>query len=99
MAVYDEGGVEQARYVHGPGIDGPLLQLRDRDVYAYHGDGLGSVTRITDAEGTAVRTYGYDTSSRITSESGRTGPPSSHALNLVAGTRRPPSLRWLYGAA
>ncbi|MEW5946395.1 MAG: hypothetical protein AB1742_09365 [bacterium] len=59
-----------SQYVHGPGIDEPLLWRVDVDgdgvirgaseTFVYHYDGLGSVTEITNRYGEIVATYRYD---------------------------------------
>jgi RHS repeat-associated protein len=59
VAEYDSTGVRQARYTHGPGADEPVEQLRGGAYYAYQKDGLGSVSRITDASQATVNTYDY----------------------------------------
>ncbi|MBI3020541.1 MAG: RHS repeat-associated core domain-containing protein [Candidatus Omnitrophica bacterium] len=49
----------KARYVYGPGIDEPLLMVRQGRFSYLHQDGLGSVTAATDARGALVETYRY----------------------------------------
>lgn len=52
-------------YVHGPGIDEPLARVtalgdpNETWVY-YHADGLGSIVRLTDSAGAAVKSFDYD---------------------------------------
>jgi RHS repeat-associated protein len=48
---YNNAGVLEARYTHGPGVDEPLSMERAGQFYYYHADGLGSVAAITDASG------------------------------------------------
>ncbi|MDX9715710.1 MAG: RHS repeat-associated core domain-containing protein [Dissulfurispiraceae bacterium] len=48
---YNNAGVLEARYTHGPGVDEPLSMERAGQLYYYHADGLGSVAAITDASG------------------------------------------------
>ncbi len=48
-----------ARYTHGAGIDEPLLLVQDGQMYAYHADGLGSITTLTEASGDVVQRYAY----------------------------------------
>jgi RHS repeat-associated protein len=66
-AEYNSQGIRQARYTHGPGIDEPVEQLRSGSYYTYQRDGLGSVSKITDASQATVNAYAYgpwgDTSS------------------------------------
>jgi RHS repeat-associated protein len=49
-----------ASYVFGTGIDEMLIMFRDDQFYYYHYDGLGSVSDITDADGTTVESFNYD---------------------------------------
>jgi RHS repeat-associated protein len=58
-------------YIHGPRFDEPLGredQAGNR-VY-YHADGLGSITKITDASGAVVHSYQYDPWGNIESDTG-----------------------------
>ena len=48
-----------ARYLHGPNVDEPLAMKRG-GVYYYAGDGLLSVTSLSNAAGVVVRSYAYD---------------------------------------
>jgi RHS repeat-associated protein len=66
---FDGTNVLQARWTHGPGIDEPLLLERDRngngtfesaEQLTYHADGLGSIVALTDASGTVVERYRYE---------------------------------------
>jgi len=41
-------------------VDEPIGLLRGGSYYTYQRDGLGSITRISDASGNAVDTYAYD---------------------------------------
>ena len=76
---FDGVNVLLARYTHGPGIDEPLVMERDLNAngifeaterFAYHTDGLGSVTELTDSTGTVVRAYVYDAYGQIVTETG-----------------------------
>jgi RHS repeat-associated protein len=58
-AEYDSTGIRQARYTHGPSIDEPVEQLRMGLYYTYQKDGLGSTSKITDANQAAVNAYMY----------------------------------------
>lgn len=75
VAEYSSSGTRQARYTHGPGIDEPLAVHRSGSKYSYHGDALGSVTRITDASQGTARSYRYDGWGNIASESGTLANP------------------------
>ncbi len=60
MVAEVQDGKVLAGYLHGPGIDQPLALRRDGQTVAYHADGLGSITRLTDAAGAVVGNYEYD---------------------------------------
>ncbi len=49
-----------ARYRHGQSLDEPLIQERAGQTYFYHADHLGSIRLVTNAAGTVVNTYDYD---------------------------------------
>ena len=55
------------QYIHGPGIDEPLSMARNNKTYYYHADALGSITRMTDQNGSTVQTIKYDTFGNIKS--------------------------------
>ena len=67
---YDGNNILQARYLHGPGIDDPLLLERGSQRYYYHSDGLGSITEITDATGIVVKSYLYDSFGNLRNQTG-----------------------------
>jgi len=52
------------RYTHGPNIDEPLaLEVKNTTSYTpyyYHADGLGSITALSNASGSIVQRYEYD---------------------------------------
>jgi len=56
----DQNGSVMARYTYGRGIDEPLALRKAGANYFYEADGLGSVTSITDANGTLLDSYRYD---------------------------------------
>ena len=62
----DQSGEVQAKYVYGAGIDEVVSMTRAYHDYYYHFDGLGSVSDITDANGTTVESYQYDVYGRAT---------------------------------
>jgi RHS repeat-associated protein len=64
---YNGSGQIVANYTHGSGIDEPLSMEKNGQEYYYHQDGLGSVTGITDSNGTLVQGYEYDSYGKITS--------------------------------
>ena len=63
------GGVV-ARYSQGLNIDEPLAMLRSSTASYYQADGLGSVTSLTNAAGTAAQNYTYDSFGNIIATTG-----------------------------
>jgi RHS repeat-associated protein len=63
------GGVV-ARYSQGLNIDEPLAMLRSSTTSYYQADGLGSVTALTNAAGTASQNYTYDSFGNIIATTG-----------------------------
>lgn len=59
LAEYTPGGALKGRFIHGPGIDEPLLMVRGGKFSYFHPDGLGSVTALTDARGVLQEAYRY----------------------------------------
>jgi len=59
-----------SRFTHGPRIDEPIIVERNVDVYYYHTDGLGSITKLTDASGSVIQSYLYDSFGNIVTQSG-----------------------------
>ncbi len=49
-----------ARYVHGPGIDEPLMMQRNINQYFYVYDGLGTIADVVNSNGIVVNHYDYD---------------------------------------
>jgi RHS repeat-associated protein len=47
-------------YVHGPGIDEPLILIGKKGTNFYHADGLGSIVAMTDDQARNVQQYEYD---------------------------------------
>ena len=41
----------KAAYLHGPGIDNPLMMSQGNRDYYFHADRMGSISRVTDQEG------------------------------------------------
>ncbi len=60
---------ETIRYVHGPGIDEPLLIQKNGIAYYYHADGLGSIAALTDPQQNVVESYRY-TAYGVTTKTG-----------------------------
>jgi RHS repeat-associated protein len=59
-----------AKYAQGAGVDQPLAIWHAGQVAYYQADGLGSITSLTDANGSPLATYTYDAFGRTTA----TGP-------------------------
>jgi YD repeat-containing protein len=63
-------GAAVARYSQGLNIDEPLVMLRNGTTSYYQADGLGSVTSLTNAAGTAAQNYTYDSFGNIIATTG-----------------------------
>ncbi|MBK8259018.1 MAG: hypothetical protein IPK82_40960 [Polyangiaceae bacterium] len=61
VAEYDGANQLVARYVYGPGLDRPLAMVKGGQVYYYHQDLNGSVLALSNAAGSIVQKYKYDT--------------------------------------
>jgi RHS repeat-associated protein len=81
---YDGLNLLLARYTHGSGIDDQVMVERDIDSsgsfdaserFFYLGDGLGSVTELTDSAGAAARTLVYDSYGQIVQDTGGVAQP------------------------
>jgi RHS repeat-associated protein len=63
-------GTISARYIHGPNIDEPLAMEINAGAnyipYYYHSDGLGSITAMSDSQGSIVQRYAYDSFGTMT---------------------------------
>jgi RHS repeat-associated protein len=66
IAAYNSSGTVTARYAHGLNIDEPLAVQRGSATSFYHADGLGSIVVLTNAAGSVVQTYSYDSFGNIT---------------------------------
>jgi RHS repeat-associated protein len=66
VAEYDGTGALAAKYAQGAGVDQPLAMWRGGQVGYYQADGLGSITSLTDSNGSALVTYTYDAFGRAT---------------------------------
>jgi RHS repeat-associated protein len=60
----DSGNNVTARFVHGPRLDEPISVTRSSETYFFNFDALGSVVSLTDAAGTIVKAYRYDSFGR-----------------------------------
>jgi RHS repeat-associated protein len=66
----NNSGASVARYSQGLNIDEPLAMLRSSTTSYYQADGLGSVTSLTNAAGTAAQNYTYDSFGNIIAATG-----------------------------
>ena len=64
-----DGTDENSWYTHGADVDEHLALERGGNNYYYHGDGLGSVTAITDVDKNIVQSYRYDSFGMVTPSS------------------------------
>jgi RHS repeat-associated protein len=62
-------GSAVARYAQGGNIDEPLAMLRSSTT-SYYGDGLGSVTSLSNTAGAVAQTYAFDSFGNQTASSG-----------------------------
>src|SRR3546814_4121660 len=63
VAEYDGSGALQRRYVHGPGVDAPLVWYEGAGTTArrwLHADERGSVIAVTDSSGATLAINSYD---------------------------------------
>lgn len=60
IAELDQELNPKATYLHGAGIDQPVLMDRAGQQYYYHAGRLGSIHSMTDAKGQQVAAYDYD---------------------------------------
>ena len=74
LAAYDLSGTVTARYAHGLNIDEPLAVQRGSVTSYYHADGLDSIVALTNAAGSVVQTYSYDSFGNITPSGGINQP-------------------------
>jgi YD repeat-containing protein len=68
----DNSGNVLARYTstQSVGIDQPLAQLRSGTVSYYEQDGIGSVTSLSNPDGTLANTFTYDAFGKLTASTG-----------------------------
>ncbi|HID70671.1 MAG TPA: hypothetical protein EYP35_09525, partial [Desulfobacterales bacterium] len=62
----------QALYAHGAAMDDPLVRIVAGAASYYHGDGLGSITAMSDPAGTISATNSYDAWGNVTQSTGIT---------------------------
>jgi len=78
VEVVDNSGSVLSRYTFG-GLDHPLSELRSGTTSYYEQDGLGSVTSLSNAVGTPVETYSYDSFGNATASTGTLTNPFQYA--------------------
>jgi RHS repeat-associated protein len=84
LAEYDDYGVEDAYYVHGPRADEPLtLNISTGGTSYYIQDGNGNVTTMTDTSGNVIERYTYDPFGNVTI----TGPTGTTQSTSSVGNR------------
>ena len=59
IAEYDDQGQLVRKFIHGPGIDNPVMMTTGGSSSYYHADRLGSIIALTDANINPVETYRY----------------------------------------
>jgi RHS repeat-associated protein len=59
-----------ARYTQGRNVDEPLAESRSSATSFYEGDGLGSITSLTNSSGSIANAYTYDSFGTATASSG-----------------------------
>jgi RHS repeat-associated protein len=78
----DGAGASQGFFFHGPGIDEPLAGTIRTQLgfqgFTYHADGLGSISTLTDLNGTPVQTYTYDSFGQIVEQTGTAPNPYTY---------------------
>ena len=60
LAELDQDLKLKSAYLHGPGIDNPLIMLKDGQMRFYHSDRMGSVAVLTDGNAGTVSRYRTD---------------------------------------
>ena len=82
-------GAVAARYTQTGNIDEPLAMLRSAATSYYHGDGLGSITSLSNAAGAVAQTYTFDSFGNAT---GSTGSLTTRfSTRAGSSTRKPDS--------
>lgn len=66
----DQSGNSIASYSQGVNIDEPLAEFRSATANYYEGDGLGTITSISNSSGAIAGTYTYDSFGKINSSTG-----------------------------
>jgi RHS repeat-associated protein len=66
----DPAGIALTTYTQGAGVDQPLAMRRAASTSYYEQDGLGSVTSLTDGNGSIAATYVYDGYGQVVGSTG-----------------------------
>jgi RHS repeat-associated protein len=66
---------ETASFLHGPGMDRPLMMWRQGSSYHYHAGLLGTVQGLTDKAGALIATYDTDAFGNLKSKKGQVANP------------------------
>ncbi len=75
LAELDKDLKPQASYLHGAGIDRPLMMDRDGGSYYFHSDWVGTIRRLTDASGALAASYEYDSFGQMVAQQGTQRSP------------------------
>ncbi|MGD0918664.1 MAG: RHS repeat-associated core domain-containing protein, partial [Thermodesulfobacteriota bacterium] len=75
LAELDQNLMSKASYLHGPGIDFPLMLSVDGKNYLYHADPLGSIAALTDEDGQVAASYQTDAFGRVLERKGNVSNP------------------------
>jgi RHS repeat-associated protein len=75
LAELDDKLERRAIYLHGPGIDNPLMMRRAGEVYNYHAGHLGNVAGLSDSNGKTVASYLIDAFGNLVERKGNLSNP------------------------
>jgi uncharacterized protein RhaS with RHS repeats len=82
----DSNGSGLARYSQGPLVDEPLAELRGSTISYYDADDLGSVTSLSNSNGTLADTYTYDSFGKLTASTGTLTNPFQYNTQGASST-------------
>lgn len=75
LAELDQNLLPKASYLHGPGIDFPLMFSVNGKNYFYHANPLGSIAALTDGDGQIAASYQTDAFGRVLERKGNVPNP------------------------
>lgn len=75
---YDGSMALAALYLHGAGVDEPLVMRRGGSSHCYHEDGLGSIGALTTPSGAFSAAYLYDSFGNLQKQTGGAGNPYTY---------------------